>query len=62
VLATYYFHDFWTLADPQAKQEQMIQFMKNLGLMGAMLLVIANGTGPMSLEGRRAGEGEETGR
>ncbi|QEH34505.1 Inner membrane protein YphA [Aquisphaera giovannonii] len=53
VLATYYFHDFWTVADPQAKQEQVIQFMKNLGLMGAMLLVIANGTGPMSLDGCR---------
>jgi putative oxidoreductase len=59
VLATYYFHDFWTLSDPQAKQEQMIQFMKNLGLMGAMLLVIANGTGPMSLDARSAGVGEE---
>ena len=54
VLATYYFHDFWTVSDPQAKQEQMIQFMKNLGLMGAMLLVIANGTGPMSLDGKEA--------
>ena len=59
VLATYYFHDFWTLSDPQAQQEQMIQFLKNLGLMGAMLLVIANGTGPLSLEGRRADVGEK---
>ena len=59
VLATYYFHDFWTLSDPQAVQEQTIQFMKNLGLMGAMLLVIANGTGPMSLDGRRAEKGVE---
>ena len=53
VLATYYFHDFWTVSDPQARQEQMIQFMKNLGLMGAMVLIIANGTGPMSLDERR---------
>ena len=52
ILATYYFHDFWTVSDSQAKQEQMIQFLKNLGLMGAMLLVIANGTGPLSLDGR----------
>jgi putative oxidoreductase len=58
-LATYYFHDFWTLADPQARQEQMIQFLKNLGLMGAMLLVIANGTGPLSLDERRAHASEE---
>jgi len=54
VLATYYFHAFWTATDPQAKQEQMIQFMKNLGLMGAMLLIIANGTGPLSLDNRGA--------
>ena len=59
ILATYYFHDFWTLSDPQAQQEQMIQFLKNLALMGAMLLVIANGTGPLSLDGRRADVGEE---
>ena len=59
VLATYYFHDFWKVSDPQAQQEQMIQFMKNLGLMGAMVLIIANGTGPMSLDARRAGVREE---
>ena len=28
----------------------MIQFMKNLSLMGAMLMVIANGSGPLSLD------------
>lgn len=50
ILATYYFHAFWKLSDPQAQQEQMIQFMKNLGLMGAMVLIIANGTGPLSLD------------
>lgn len=52
VLATYYYHDFWKVTDPKAQQEQMIQFMKNLGLMGAMVLIIANGTGPMSLDER----------
>ena len=31
VLATYYFHDFWTVSDSQARQDQMIHFMKNLG-------------------------------
>jgi putative oxidoreductase len=51
-LASYYFHNFWIYEaeDPQ-HQEQMIQFMKNLGLMGAMVLIIANGTGPCSLDG-----------
>ena len=28
----------------------MIQFMKNLSMMGAMLFVMANGSGPMSVD------------
>lgn len=54
VAATYYFHDFWTFADAAARQQQTIQFMKNLGLMGAMLFIIANGAGPWSLDQRAA--------
>jgi len=54
VLATYFYHDFWTVSDPQVKQEQIIQFMKNLSMIGAMLLIITNGTGPMSLDERSA--------
>jgi putative oxidoreductase len=49
VLASYYFHPFWRL-EGQAQQEQMIHFMKNLSMMGAMLFVVANGSGPMSLD------------
>ncbi len=49
VLASYYFHPFWKLQG-QAQQEQMIQFMKNLSMMGAMLFVMANGSGPLSLD------------
>jgi len=49
ILATYYFHNFWALAEAKAQQEQMIQFMKNLSMMGAMLFIIANGPGPMSI-------------
>jgi putative oxidoreductase len=50
LLATYYyFHAFWNLEE-QAQQEQMIQFMKNLSMMGAMLFIVANGSGPMSLD------------
>src|SRR5262245_20156792 len=33
VLASYFFHAFWKLEGP-AQQEQMIQFMKNLSMMG----------------------------
>jgi putative oxidoreductase len=59
VLATYFFHDFWTFTG-QEQQEQMIQFMKNLGLMGAMLLVIANGPGPWSLDSKPKPVDKET--
>ena len=54
VLATYYFHDFWTIEDAQEKQMQMIQFMKNLALIGAMLFIIGNGAGAMSIDSRCA--------
>ena len=49
VLTSYYFHPFWRL-EGQAQQEQMVQFMKNLSMMGAMLFVMANGSGPMSVD------------
>ncbi len=49
VLATYYFHDFWKF-EGQEQQLQMIQFMKNLSLMGTMVFLIANGAGAMSLD------------
>ena len=57
--ATYYFHDFWR-APPEAQQDEMIAFMKNLSLMGTMVFLIANGAGPWSLDNRprRAADAE----
>jgi putative oxidoreductase len=65
VLATYFFHDFWSQpADAMwvlssnsevkmpVQQIEMISFMKNLALMGTMLFIIANGSGPMSLDNK----------
>lgn len=52
VLATYWFHDFWTFEGPE-QQTQMIQFMKNMSLMGTMLFLIANGAGPFSIDSRK---------
>ena len=52
ILATYWFHDFWTVEDPGAKQMQTIAFMKNLALMGAMLIIFARGPGNPSLDNR----------
>jgi len=53
VLATYFFHDFWTF-EGQERQTQMIQFMKNISLMGAMVFLIANGPGALSWDQRAA--------
>jgi len=45
---TFIFHNFWAV--PAAEQQiQQIMFMKNLGLMGGMLYIMAFGSGPMSL-------------
>jgi len=46
---TFAFHNFWAAADA-AKQIEMIMFMKNLGLMGGMLYIMAFGSGPMSID------------
>jgi putative oxidoreductase len=69
LLATYFFHDFWTWPEDAmwvlstssdvkmpVQQIEMISFMKNLALMGAMLFIIANGSGPMSLDGKHASD------
>ena len=52
VLATYFFHDFWTLEGAEARQE-LIAFQKNVGLFGGLLFLFANGPGLCSLDRRR---------
>lgn len=45
---TFIFHNYWAMpADQQMIQQ--IMFMKNLAIMGGLLLVMANGAGPLSL-------------
>ena len=51
--ATYYFHAPWKAATPGEATQQMIHLLKNLGLMGAMLLIMAAGPGPGSLDARK---------
>lgn len=43
-------HAFWAITDPMGMQMQMAMFMKNLAMMGAMLLIVAFGSGPKSLK------------
>jgi len=46
--ATVIFHDFWN-AGPEAYQGVLIQFQKNVAIMGGLLLVIAHGPGRWSV-------------
>jgi putative oxidoreductase len=36
-------HRFWEIDDPKQKSMQLTQFLKNLGLIGGLLLVLAAG-------------------
>lgn len=63
LLASFFYHDFWNfppdvyymLSTDRSQQLQVarvetINFMKNMALMGAMLIIMANGSGVMSLD------------
>ena len=53
VLATFLFHNYWTLPADQQMMQQLM-FMKNLAIIGGLLLVFAFGAGSLSLDRRRA--------
>jgi putative oxidoreductase len=46
-------HNFWAVADPMARQIQMIMFMKNVAMLGGALLISQFGSGPWSLDTRK---------
>src|SRR5262249_44219237 len=43
------FHNFWDLEGPE-QHAQLINFLKNVGLAGGVLMVIAHGPGLFSLD------------
>ena len=45
-------HNFWALPDPQAASIEMTQFMKNLALIGASLMIATVPSWPLSLDSR----------
>lgn len=47
---TFMMHAFWTVTDPAAKMHEMVNFNKNLALLGAALLIAYFGSGPFSLQ------------
>jgi uncharacterized membrane protein YphA (DoxX/SURF4 family) len=42
VVTTYTFHHFWNIQEPQREME-MMNFMKNLSIMGGLLFMLARG-------------------
>jgi putative oxidoreductase len=57
IAATYYFHPFWR-AQGQDAQNLMIQALKNLAILGGLMIVFARGAGMCSLDYRRAAKKE----
>jgi putative oxidoreductase len=43
--ATYIGHQFWTVEDPAARQQQLTHFMKNVGLFGGLLYIATDSRG-----------------
>jgi uncharacterized membrane protein YphA (DoxX/SURF4 family) len=39
-------HDFWNVEDPQQQQSEMTDFLKNVVLLGASLVLLSLGTQP----------------
>lgn len=50
--ATLYFHNYWTYPEAQFVN-QFHHFFKNLGLIGALFMVMGMGSGAMSLDGNK---------
>jgi putative oxidoreductase len=53
VPVTLMMHKFWVIADPMQRQVQQIMFAKNVSMLGATLMLMYFGAGPVSLDARR---------
>ena len=51
---TFTMHNFWAVKDPMMQQIQMAMFLKNISMLGSALFFTQIGTGPLSLDSRRA--------
>ena len=52
LVASFILHNFWAMPEAQ-KLMQQLMFMKNLAIVGGLLMVVALGAGPASLDARR---------
>ena len=53
VPVTFFMHAFWTVSDPEMRAIQQANFMKNLALIGAALMMAYWGAGPGSVDLKR---------
>lgn len=54
VPVTFMMHAFWNFTDPTMYQMQLVNFMKNLSMLGGALYIAYFGAGPLSIDARRA--------
>ncbi len=54
-LTTWFFHGFtlWSVVNPTARHDHFLALVKDLSIMGAMLMIVVNGSGAMSLDRKR---------
>lgn len=52
VPVTLFMHRFWGVPDPMMAMMQKVNFMKNMSMIGAALLIANVGSGPLSLDER----------
>jgi putative oxidoreductase len=50
---TFYFHNFWAMQGME-QQDNMIHLLKNVAIMGGLVILAANGPGPYSVDHSRA--------
>jgi putative oxidoreductase len=53
---TYFFHNFWAVQG-QEQQMQMVNFLKNVAIMGGLLVLSVNGAGAYSADAKLAKQG-----
>jgi putative oxidoreductase len=57
VPVTLVFHHFWTVTDPVTRSIQMVDFMKNISILGGALMILIHGPGEYSLDSRAKAPG-----
>jgi putative oxidoreductase len=51
--ASFFFHNFWAM-EGAARMNNQIHFLKNVAIMGGLLILAASGAGGMSVDASRA--------